>query len=145
MGGIVPHKNRIIELGLQDKALALILEGLPNVRIIKELGVSRDTFYAWKRKLSNPNLCPTVRGAVRMELSQENAVSEIVDQLYDYTQNYRNAMARGDEELAGKWANLRTKLGETWVKVTGLDRVIAAEPRQVEVTWHFVTQNPPQN
>lgn len=144
----MPQVNPIIKRGLQNRASQLILSGKTTTAIAKELGISRGALTTYKRaylKAGESLQTDGLKATMRMELSRENAISEIIDQLYEYTQNYRNAMARGDEELAGKWANLRTKLGETWVKVTGLDRVIAAEPRQVEVTWHFVTQNPPQN
>jgi len=112
--------NPIIKKGLQDKALALILSGKRNVDIIAELGVPRKAFYAWKKTLSKGDEMGTIRQQVRLEISQEKALSELATQLKQYTDNYELAMKAGKTSEAYSWSSRRVDLLEKMLKVTGL-------------------------
>jgi len=50
----VPQVNPIVKQGLQDAALALILEGKADTLIAEKLEVSRGAVGAYKKKSSNP-------------------------------------------------------------------------------------------
>jgi len=50
----VPQVNPIVKQGLQDAALALILEGKADTFIAEKLEVSRGAVGAYKKKISNP-------------------------------------------------------------------------------------------
>ncbi len=128
----MPQVNPIVKKGLQDKALALILDGSKrNNEIIAELGVPRKAFYSWKKSLSKGTQMGTIRQSVKLEVSQENALSELTRQLQQYTDNYDKAMeAAGQAETEGEakslrgeahsWSARRVDLLKEMLKVTGL-------------------------
>ena len=60
------------------------------------------------------------RAAIRLEVNQENAVSELSSQLNEYTANYNAAMDRGDERAAAVWSRNRIDLLKEMLRVTGL-------------------------
>ena len=120
----MPQVNPIIKRGLQDKALAGILEGKPYTQISKELGVSRGALTAYSKKISNPAQTiqngQAVKGSIRLEISQENALSDLSKQMEQYTENYQRSMQNGDEKGAYAWSSRRVDLLEKMLKVTGL-------------------------
>ena len=98
---------------VKDSDIAsLIVAGKNNSEIARALHVDRKRV-AKVRSLANlpseslkqPVPIDTVRAVVRLEMSQEETLNEFSDQLAEYTTNYRNAMDRDDEVMAGKWAD----------------------------------------
>lgn len=120
----MPQVNPIIKQGLQDKVLAAILEGKPHTQIATELSVSRGAVAAYAKKISNPaqslQTRQDVKGAIRLEISQENALSDLADQMKEYTDRYNKATKEGDEKAAYAWSARRVDLLEKMLKVTGL-------------------------
>lgn len=120
----MPQVNPVIRLGLQDKVLALLLEGKPHTGIARELGITRRAVDSYAKLISNGaqsvrNGGP-VKGALRLEISQENALSELSKQIGQYTENYELAISEGDGKAAYAWSTNRIALLREMLKVTGL-------------------------
>ena len=134
----MPQVNPIIKRGLQDKVLAAILEGTPHVQIATELGVSRGAVAAYAKKISNPAQSlqsrQDVKGAIRLEISQENALSDLADQMKEYSDRYEKAIKDDDMKAAYAWSARRVDLLEKMLKVTGLYDGKAALPSGADGT-----------
>jgi hypothetical protein len=133
----MPQVNPIVRKGLQDKAIRLMLDGKPDVDIAKELGVTRQAFYAYKKKARNLTESVQAKGMIRLEISQENALSELSGQMLQYTENYERSMQNGDEKGAYAWSARRIDLLEKMLKVTGLYE--APTTKQEPIMIRFVT------
>ena len=126
----MPQVNRIIKLGLQDKATRLMLDGKTDTDIAKELEVPRKSVYAFKRKMGIGNesgQTSVLKATIRLEISQENALSELAKQLKQYSDNYDRAMHE-DEKAAILWSRNRIDLLKEMFRITGLYAEKVAPP-----------------
>ena len=147
----MPQVNPIIRRGLQDKATRLMLDGKPDGIIAIELGVTRQAFYAFKKKTRNlterlrastESVQTTVlKGALRLEISQENALSDLSGQMKEYTDRYDKAMLDGDEKAAYAWSSRRVDLLEKMLKVTGLYDARVEPMRSLKLVFEEVEAN----
>jgi predicted transcriptional regulator len=124
----MPQVNPIIRLGLQDEAARLILDGKTTYAISKELGVSRgavSTFKGMLMKADQSLQTNGIKAVARLEISQEEALSQLSTQLQQYTENYEKAMkpdgdGKVDEKAAYAWSCQRIALLDKMLRVTGL-------------------------
>ena len=156
----MPQVNPIIRRGLQDKYASLVLEGKSDTAIMKELGVSRDAIVSYRKvkpKALQSLELDRLKGPLRLEINQENALSELSLQMADYTMQYKAALGEGqvgspdkpiivDMDAAHKWGLLRLRCLENMLKVTGLDKGIPsapnAEKNTITVQWISTRQIP---
>jgi hypothetical protein len=73
-----------------------------------------------QKSIHTPPAIDTIRATMRLEITQENTLSELAVQMKDYTDQYNNAMERGDEKAAYAWSQNRIKLIDMMAKITGL-------------------------
>ena len=127
----MPQVNPIIKQGLQDKATRLLLDGKGDIDIAEELGVSRKAISSFKRKIrkgaekvqtaqTEALQTAILKGAIRLEISQENALSDLSMQMIQYTAHYEQAVKNDDMKAAYAWSARRVDLLEKMLKVTGL-------------------------
>lgn len=109
----------------------LLLSGQTNAEVAKALGVSESKVKVVKRTFIKPNQnVPTVellKAVVKLEITQENTLSELSSQLAEYTEQYNEAKKAGDERSAYAWSQNRLKIIDMMAKITGL-----YNPRPVE-------------
>jgi predicted transcriptional regulator len=124
---------------LQGEVLAAILEGKPRTQIATELGVSRGAVAAYAKKISNPAQSlqsrQDVKGAIRLEISQENALSDLADQMKEYTDRYEKAIKGDDMKAAYAWSSRRVELLEKMLKVTGLYEAPTTKEEPIEIRF----------
>jgi len=145
----VSQSNPIIARGLEDKVACMILAKHTDSSIGRELGISRQAVGRYRKQTTNLTDTKQLTGLkaiVRMEVSQENALSELSLQMADYTKEYKAALGEGqigtkdrpiviDTDAAHKWGALRLRCLEMMIKVTGLDKGIPqAPPAQTDLT-----------
>ncbi len=110
-----------------------LITGGSNTQIGKDLGVSRQYVAKVREKLLNPKEIITnvneLKPIIRLEITQENTLSELSNQMKDYTDQYEKAMKAGDERSAYAWSQNRIKLVDMMAKITGL-----YNPRPIEQT-----------
>ena len=139
----MPQVNPIIKRGLQDKVLAAILEGKPHTQIATDLGMSRGAVAAYAKKISNPAQSlqsrQDVKGAIRLEISQENALSDLADQMKEYTDRYEKAVKDDDMKAAYAWSARRVDLLEKMLKVTGVYEAPTA--KQEPIVTRFIDES----
>jgi hypothetical protein len=138
--------NPIIRRGLQDRYASLVLEGKSDTAIMKELGVSRDAIVSYRKvkpKALQSLELDRLKGPLRLEINQENALSELSLQMADYTKEYQATSFPEDRQ---KWGLLRLRCLENMLKVTGLDKGIPptpnAEKNTITVQWISTRQIP---
>jgi hypothetical protein len=133
--------NPIIRQGLQDKAAQLLLDGKTTYAISKELNVSRgavSTFKALLMKADQSLQTNGMKAVARLEISQENALSELSKQLEQYTENYERSMrpnedGKVDEKGAYAWSTNRISLLREMLKVTGLYDAPKEQPKTINI------------
>jgi DNA-binding MarR family transcriptional regulator len=122
-----------------DKIMALHVNGRTFTAIGKELGITRQyVAKVVKRYLAadaSLTMSDEYRAAVRLEVTQENALTELITQLNDYNEEYVKAGKGGDKEMQSRWAALRLKTLDLMNKVTGLydERKVAAQ--EYHIVW----------
>ncbi len=72
------------------------------------------------KKVEGNNQTIARRQAIRLEVNQENALTELSNQMHEYTKQYEQALADGDMRLAGSWSQNRMALLDKMLRVTGL-------------------------
>jgi predicted transcriptional regulator len=118
-----------------------MLDGKGDTDIAKQLGVTRQAFYAYKKKARN--ITQTVqtsvlKGALRLEISQENALSDLADQMKEYTDQYEKAVKDDDMKAAYAWSARRVDLLEKMLKVTGLYEAPTKKQEPLKVIFEIV-------
>jgi predicted transcriptional regulator len=90
----------------------------------KELNISRQHVSKVVRKYNTINTtitkCDECKSTLIMEITQENALSDLSNQMKQYTDNYQTAIEKKDEKAAYAWSTARRDLLEKMLKVTGL-------------------------
>jgi len=123
----MPRKSKIEELGIGTEIQFLKHDG-KSFREIAEVVTARHGMtitknnisrYLAKLERSNTDVIQT-KEYIRLEINRENAISELSAQLNEYTDNYNNAMTRGDERAAAVWSRNRIDLLKEMLRVTGL-------------------------
>ena len=120
-----------------SEIIALHLNGLSYTQIGKKLNLTRQTVAKVVKNYTNGNKILTngptsvevLKDAIRLEINQENTLSELAEQLKDYTDRYNKAMEAEDERSAYAWSQNRIKLVDMMAKITGL-----YNPRPIEQT-----------
>lgn len=116
-----------------DVIMDRIITGGTNTQIGKDLGVSRQYVAKVRDKLQNKQELITntaeLKAVIRLEINQENTLSELANQMKDYTDRYNKAMDANDERSAYAWSQNRIKLVDMMAKITGL-----YNPRPIEPT-----------
>ena len=135
----MPQVNPIVRRGLQNAFLELELARKSDTEIMKELGISRETIVSYRKlapKVRESPTFETMKSVIRMEVSQENALTELSLQMADYSKEYRDADTPEDRQ---RWGALRLRCLETMIKVTGLDKGLPpapnAEKNTIIVKW----------
>lgn len=124
----------------------LITQGKSNSDVARALHVDRKRV-AKVRSMANlpseslklPVPLDTVRAIVRLEMSQEETISEFTEQLMEYTQNYRTAIKDGDHNAAGKWAVLRLQLLDRMIQISGLQNRAARKEESAQDLLNSMT------
>jgi len=120
-----------------SEIITLHLNGLNYTQIAKKLNLTRQTVAKVVKNYTNGNKVLTngptsvevLKDAIRLEINQENTLSELAEQLKDYTDQYNKAMSNNDEKAAYAWSQNRIKLVDMMAKITGL-----YNPRPIEQT-----------
>jgi len=117
------------EAVIMDKIIA----GWSDTKISKELKVSRPVVAKVRADYQNRTKTITnideLKPLIRLEINQENTLSELANQMKDYTDQYNKAMSNNDEKAAYAWSQNRIKLVDMMAKITGL-----YNPRPIEQT-----------
>lgn len=111
-----------------SEILALHLNGLNYTQIAKRLNLTRQTVAKVVKNCTNGNQIltdgstsiETLKDVIRLEITQENTLTELAEQLKDYTDQYEAAKGRDDEKAAYAWSQNRIKLIDMMAKITGL-------------------------
>lgn len=111
-----------------SEILALHLNGLNYTQIAKQLNLTRQTVAKVVKNCTNGNQIltndsagiETLKDIIRLEITQENTLTELAEQLKDYTDQYEAAKKRDDEKAAYAWSQNRIKLIDMMAKITGL-------------------------
>ena len=120
-----------------------IITGGTNTQIGKDLGVSRQYVAKVRDKLQNKQELITntseLKAIIRLEINQENTLSELAEQMKDYTDQYNKAMNNNDEKAAYAWSQNRIKLVDMMAKITGLynPRPIEQQSTDSAITINF--------
>jgi len=120
------RKSKINELGLGTEVQFLKMDGKRHGEISEILNqkygadINRQAVSRYLRNTLDIEQEANARAAIRLEVNQENAVSELSSQLNEYTANYNAAMDRGDERAAAVWSRNRIDLLKEMLRVTGL-------------------------
>ena len=116
-----------------SEIMDLIYTGVSQVQVAERLKLSRGYVRKVCDKYKNSDITkplhPQVREIIRLEITQENTLSELAKQMKDYTDQYEKAMNTGDERSAYAWSQNRIKLVDMMAKITGL-----YNPRPIEQT-----------
>jgi transposase-like protein len=120
-----------------SEIIALHINGLNYTQIANKLDITRQTVAKVVKNYTNGNAIltneptdiETLRQVVRLEITQENTLSELANQMKDYTDQYNKAMSNNDEKAAYAWSQNRIKLIDMMAKITGL-----YNPRPIEQT-----------
>jgi predicted transcriptional regulator len=125
------------EAAPDSKIIALHCNGLSYTDIGKELGITRQCVARAVKKHVERNGDVTdleaVHAAVRIEITREDALSDMFEQGEEYTKNYKRCMTNNDEKGAYAWAIARRDLLDKKLKVTGLynERAAPTEPIRI--------------
>lgn len=120
-----------------SEIVALHVNGLNYTQIAEQLNITRQTVAKVVKKHTENNKALTnepasidvLKATIRLEINQENTLSELANQMKDYTDQYEKAMSAGDERSAYAWSQNRIKLVDMMAKITGL-----YNPRPIEQT-----------
>jgi len=121
----MPRKSLIRDKGLGTEIQWLRMNGNTHEKIKDQINekhditLNRRQVSRYLESLNDNDLEPT-KDAIRLEINQENAVSELSNQLSEYTANYNEAMNRLDEKAGFGWSRNRLDILEKMLKVTGL-------------------------
>ena len=133
----MPQVNPVERANLEGKALALLTGGKGIRATAKELGVSEKAVRNFRdkmRKGGEKDDFAALKGRLRLDLTQENALSELSKQMKQYTDNYDRAILE-DEKAALLWSRNRIDLLEKMLRVTGIyDRAANTNPEPIEIT-----------
>ena len=120
-----------------SEIIAQHLNGLNYTQIAEQLNITRQTVAKVVKKhtennnvLTNePTSIDVLKATIKLEITQENTLSELSTQLAEYTEQYNEAKKAGDERSAYAWSQNRLKIIDMMAKITGL-----YNPRPVEQT-----------
>ena len=120
-----------------------LLQGHTIERVAKDLSVSEWKVAQVRKHIRNPTQTPgttdALKAVIRLEISQESALSDLATQIKDYTDNYNDAMNRGDEKAAFGWSQNRIKCVDMMARITGLyERPTENGPKDISVKVEFV-------
>ena len=122
-------KNPIEKKDIGDQVIAMHLDGKSQQVIADKLGIKRhqvQTYLSRINVLSVENLNnPNTNGQVRLEINQENALSELANQLQDYSDEYEGAL---DPKEKFAWSQNRIRILQEMNRVTGLYGSKCASP-----------------
>ena len=116
----MPRRNEIEKRGLQNQVLEDRLNGLSLREIAKKHDLKLDCVHRHLKKVEGNNQTVAIRQTIRLEITQENALTELSKQMQVYTQNFERAMKDGDEKSAYAWSQNRIALLDKMLRVTGL-------------------------
>lgn len=107
-----------------SEIMDLIYTGVSQVQVAERLKLSRGYVRKVCNKYKNSDITkplhPEVREIIRLEITQENTLSELTKQMKEYTDRYNQAIAAGDEKAAYAWSQNRIKIIDMMAKITGL-------------------------
>ncbi|MFA5379943.1 MAG: hypothetical protein WC455_29555 [Dehalococcoidia bacterium] len=138
-------RSEIDKKGLGREVLSLHLSGKPSREIGTELGIGYKGVQAYIKAIQEPTKAkngkvsrklPTLElleNHVRLEISQESALSELSKQLEDYTIEYERAP---DDKAKYAWSQNRIRILQEMNKVTGL-----YEPRPCNIAPTPIIEN----
>jgi len=73
-----------------------------------------------KQPTNQPISLDDMRTIIKLEITQENTLTELSEQMKDYTDNYERAVKNEDEKSAYAWSQNRLKIIDMMAKITGL-------------------------
>ena len=127
--------------------IALHINGFNYTQIAEQLNITRQTVSKVVKKYTENNKALTneptsleaLKNVIKLEITQENTLSELAKQMKDYTDQYEKAMKAGDERSAYAWSQNRIKLVDMMAKITGLysPRPIEQTPTDSSITINF--------
>lgn len=120
-----------------------LLTGGSNTQIGKDLGVSRQYVAKVRERMQNSQELITnaneLKPIIRLEITQEDTLNDLSEQLKEYTDQYKAALDRKDERSAYAWSQNRIKLIDMMAKITGLynPRPIEQQATDSAITINF--------
>jgi transposase len=127
--GKAGRKGVVETKGLGDQVTALYLNGISYREIAASLGLEYNQVQTYLAKVKRPARLkankvmelPIEKGVIanhiRLEINQENALSELAKQLDDYSKEYDRAL---DSKEKYAWSQNRIRILQEMNKVTGL-------------------------
>jgi hypothetical protein len=117
-----------------------LLNGLTTLEVATSLGVSESKVKLVKREHMKPDQnLPSIevlKAVVRLEITQENTLSELSTQLAEYTTQYKDA---ADPREKHAWSQNRLKIIDMMAKITGLyERPMESKDKDITVKVEFV-------
>ena len=146
----MPRRSKIEQLGLGTEIQFLRADGKLQEEIAliinerHDVSINRRMVSRYLEGLNDNDREATIE-TIRLEINQENAVSELSNQLTEYTNNYNEAMNRCDERAAAVWSRNRIDLLKEMLRVTGLydkARKEAEREEDVEIRMVMITRCP---
>ena len=146
----MPRKSKIEQLGLGTEIQFLRMDGKLQEEIAliinerHDVSINRRMVSRYLECLNNNDREATIE-SIKLEINQENAVSELSNQLSEYTNNYNEAMKRCEERAAAVWSRNRIDLLKEMLRVTGLydkARKEAEREEDVEIRMVMITRCP---
>lgn len=117
-----------------------LLNGLTTLEVATSLGVSESKVKLVKREHMKPDQnLPSIevlKAVVRLEITQENTLTELSEQLAEYTTQYKDAT---DPREKHAWSQNRLKIIDMMAKITGLyERPMESKDKDITVKVEFV-------
>lgn len=117
-----------------------LLNGLTNLEVATSLGVSESKVKLVKAQHMKPNQnLPSVellKAVVRLEVTQENTLSELSTQMAEYTRQYDEAK---DPREKHAWSQNRIKIIDMMAKITGLyDKPMDRTDKDITITINHI-------
>ena len=122
-----------------------LLNGLTNLEVATTLGVSESKVKLVKAQHMKPNQnLPSVellKAVVRLEITQENTLSELSTQMAEYTKQYDEA---NDPREKHAWSQNRIKIIDMMAKITGLyDKPMERTDKDITITINHIRPTNP--
>ena len=116
----MPRRNEIEKRGLQNQVLEDRLNGLSLREIAKKHDLKLDCVHRHLKKVEGNNQTVAIRQTIRLEITQENALTELSKQMQEATEGFDKAKVEDDQRMMAMWSERRIALLDKMLRVTGL-------------------------
>lgn len=135
----MPRTSEIEKQGLGDEIITARMNGCTYSQIAQDYSLSIDQVQRFLRKQNETQIIPKM-SQIKLQIRQEDAISDLAVQMAEYTQHYQDAMNRGDEKAAYAWSRNRLDLLKEMLKCSGVydkakKEADRKEDMEIKVRW----------